>query len=138
MIFRAAIVALFFIFEKKIGDNEMKDVEKSIEFDGKKYTIVFNLNVMEEIQNEFGTLSAWGELSDGTSTGEPDARAVIFGFTAMLNEGIDIDNEKRAEKVDFLTPKQVGRMMSELGLDNVAKVLNDAVIASTQSTEKNE
>ena len=27
------------------------------------------------------------------NNGEPNAKAVIFGFTQMLNEGIEIDNE---------------------------------------------
>lgn len=116
----------------------MKDISKTIEYKNKEYKLVFNLNVMEQIQEEYGTLDKWGDLSDGTVNGEPNAKAVIFGFAAMLNEGIDIDNEEKGEDTKPLTLKQVGRMITDIGFDNATTVLNQAVIDSTQSTEKNE
>lgn len=115
----------------------MKDVNGKILYRGKEYTLVFNLNVMEEIQREFGSIAEWGALTDGAS-GEPDARAVKFGITAMLNEGIDIQNEESGEHTPLLTEKQVGRMISEMGFENTVKALNGTVVESTQSAEKNE
>ncbi len=114
----------------------MNDVSKSIEYKGHKYKLVFNLNVMEEIQEEYGTVAKWGELTDGAS-GEPNAKAVIFGLAAMLNEGIDIDNEEKGEETKPLTLKQVGRMITEIGLETSTQKLNDVIIESTQSEEKN-
>lgn len=114
----------------------MKDVNSKIKIKDKEYSIIFNLNVMEEIQNEYGTLEKWANLTDGKN-GEPDAKAVIFGFTTMINEGIDISNENKKEKEPFLTHKQVGRILTEYGLVEATKQLNDTVIASTQSTAKN-
>ena len=61
----------------------MKDIESKITVNDKEYPVVFNLNVMEEIQEEYGTLEKWGNLTDGTD-GEPNAKAVIFGFTEMI------------------------------------------------------
>lgn len=116
----------------------MKEISKTLEYKNKSYKVVFNLNVMEQIQEEYGTLEKWGDLTDGTTGGEPNAKAVIFGFTAMINEGIEIENEEKGEHTEPLTLKQVGRMITEIGLSNAANVLNDAVIDSTQSTEKNE
>ena len=115
----------------------MKDFEKKITVKGKEYPVVFNLNVMEEIQNEYGTLEKWGELTDGGETGEPNAKAVIFGFTHMINEGIDIHNEEDGTDEKPLTYKQVGRMLTEIGLDEMAKTMHETVIASTESAEKN-
>lgn len=117
-------------------ENEMKKVSSTVEYKGKEYSLVFNLNVMKEIQDEYGTIDKWGELSDG-SKGEPNAQAVIFGFRAMLNEGIDIANEESEEKIEPLTLKQVGRMITEIGLQNSVEQLNDVVIESTKSDEKN-
>ena len=114
----------------------LKDVSKKITYKDKEYTLVFNLNVMEEIQEKYGTLGKWGQLSDSKS-GEPNAKAVIFGFTAMLNEGIDIDNEKNGTDIKPFTLKQVGRIITEIGMDKMANALNDTVIESTKSTEKN-
>lgn len=114
----------------------MKDIEGKITVNDKEYSLVFNLNVMEEIQEEYGTLEKWGNLTDGTS-GEPNAKAVIFGFTKMINEGIDIDNERNGTDVKPLTKKQVGRLITEYGLINATKKMNDTVIESTKSNEKN-
>ena len=62
----------------------MKDLNGKIQYKGNEYTLVFNLNVMENIQEEYGSVEHWGDLTDGT-VGEPNAKAVIFGFTEMLS-----------------------------------------------------
>ena len=115
----------------------MKDIESKITVNDKEYTIVFNLNVMEEIQEEYGTLDKWGNMTDGTD-GEPNAKAVIFGFTQMINEGIDIQNDRNGTNEKPLTKKQVGRLITEYGLIAATKKMNDTVIQSTKSNEKNE
>ena len=115
----------------------MKEMKNEIEYKDQKYSLVFNLNVMEEIQDKYGTLDEWGKLTDG-STGEPNAKAVVFGFTAMLNEGIDIDNEEKGTDIKPLTHKQVGRILTEIGLKEATKKMNNTVIESTKSEEKNE
>lgn len=115
----------------------MNDINGKLIFKEKEYPLVFNLNVMEEIQNEYGSLDKWGSLTDGKD-GEPNAKAVIFGFTAMMNEGIDIENEENGTNKPFLTEKQVGRIITEYGIVEATKKLNNTVVDSTQSTEKNE
>lgn len=114
----------------------MKDFNGEIQYKDKTYKLVFNLNVMEDIQEKYGSLEEWGNLTDGHG-GEPNAKAVIFGFTAMLNEGIDIDNEENGTKEKPLTLKQVGRIITELGFENATSKLNETVIESTKSNEKN-
>lgn len=114
----------------------MKEMRNEIEYKGTTYNLVFNLNVMEVIQDEYGTLDKWGALTDG-SKGEPNAKAVVFGFTAMLNEGIDIDNEEKGTDIKPLTHKQVGRILTEIGLKEATLKMNETVIESTKSEEKN-
>lgn len=114
----------------------MKEVSKTINYKGKDYKLVFNLNVMEVIQEEYKTINAWGELTDGKS-GEVDVKALKFGFAAMLNEGIDIDNDDNGTNEPFLTLKQVGRMLSEIGFDQVTEDMNEVVVESVKSDEKN-
>lgn len=113
----------------------MKDYNGTIEYKGKTYKLYFNLNVMAQIQEEYGTIDKWGELSDGVS-GEINAKAVIFGITAMLNEGIEIENEENGTDIKPFALKQVGRMVTEIGLKEATKTLNDTVIESTKD-EKN-
>lgn len=114
----------------------MKDMCGNIQYKGREYKLVFNLNVMEIIQEEYGSLEEWGNLTDG-SKGEPNAKAVIFGFTQMLNEGIDISNEENGTEDKPLTLKQVGRMITEYGLIKATQTMQDTVIKSTETNEKN-
>jgi len=114
----------------------MKDINGKIQYKDKEYTLVFNLNVMESIQEEYGSLDKWGAMTDGKA-GEPNAKAVIFGFTEMINEGIDIENEENGTDIKPLTLKQVGRLITDVGLTEATAKLNETVIESTKSEAKN-
>ena len=115
----------------------MKDFEGKIQYKDKEYLLSFNLNVMEAIQNEYGSLEEWGNLTDGSKNGEPNAKAVIFGFREMLNEGIDISNEENGTDIKPFTLKQVGRLITEIGLAEATAKLNKTVIESTKGDGKN-
>lgn len=127
----------------------MKEVSSVIEYKDKKYKMVFNLNVMQEIQEEYGSLREWGELTDGKPEeivngkkkeivqGEPNVKALIFGLTTMLNEGIDIENDENGTSIPPLTKKQVGRMLTDVGIKQMTADMNGLVIESTKSEEKN-
>ena len=114
----------------------MKDYKFNLEVGEKAYGLVFNLNVMEEIQEEYKTLEKWGELTDGKS-GEVNVKALIFGLTCMMNEAIEIENEDKGTEKKLLTKKQVGRIITKAGIEKSAEKLNQAIIESTKSDEKN-
>lgn len=128
----------------------MKDYKGKIQYKDKEYDLVFNLNVMEQIQEEYGTVDKWAELTDGTAievdkkgntktvAKEPNAKAVIFGFACMINEGIDISNDENGTDDKPMSMKQVGRLITEVGLAEATTKLNETVIESTKSDEKNE
>lgn len=119
----------------------MKDISKTLEYRGKTYKIVFNLNVMELIQERFGTVEAWGEAMSTEDGKEPKASDIIYGFWCMLNEGIDMDNDDKPkdERVEPLTLKQVGRMLTEVGIAGAADQMKSLVVESTKAdTSKNE
>lgn len=113
----------------------MKENYGTIRYKDHDYKLAANLNVWEEIQAEYGTYAHWEELTTGAE--EPDAKAVIFGIRAMLNEGIDIDNEENGTDIPFLTPKQVGRLLSDVGLIHALKTMQETIIESAKSDEKN-
>ena len=112
----------------------MRETKSYIKYNGKEYTIVFNLNVMEVIQDEYKTLDAWGELTDGKA-GEVNVKALIFGLGAMLNEGIEINNEENGTNEPLLTHKQVGRILTAVGIKDTADTMNSLVIDSTLTDE---
>lgn len=146
----------------------MKEKETIFKVNGKEYKAVFNLNVMQSIQIEYGTFELWGQLTDGFKydengqkvlkldengnsvteiienedgttteidvfeTKEVDIRALIFGIKEMINEAIDIDNEKNNENNSYLTEKQVGRLITAMGISKATSKLNQTVIDSTE------
>ena len=55
----------------------------------------------------------------------------------MINEGIDIENETAKEPRKLLNRKQVGRLVTKMGLEKTAEKLNTAIVESTKSDEKN-
>lgn len=114
----------------------MNEINGEIRYKDRTYKLAFNLNVMQAIQKKYGSIEAWGKVTDGIDS-EPDVEAVIFGFTEMLNEGIEIDNDENGTDLKPLTPKQVGRMITEVGMNNALNKLQKTVVDSTQSVEKN-
>ena len=134
----------------------IKEVSSKLTYKDKEYKLVFNLNVMEKIQETYGSVELWGDYTDGTENGrkiydatngegsfdelepeeqaklkgEPDAKSIIFGFAEMVNEGIDIENEERGETRAFLSIKQVGRLITKYGLDKATEKLSETVIES--------
>lgn len=154
----------------------MKEKQVAFTIDEKEYKAVFNLNVMQAIQIEYGTFDKWGELTDGFvydengeriakldengdfitreitidgkktkeivyETREVNIKALIFGIKEMMNEAIDIDNELKAEneKQAFLNTKQVGRLITKMGIQNATQKLNKTIVDSTQEDNpKNE
>lgn len=109
----------------------MKEISKSINYKGKELKLVFNLNVMEAIQDAYGTLDKWGELTDGQH-GEVNIKALIFGFKEMLNEGIEIDNEENGTSEPLFSSKQVGRIISNIGVEQTTQSIQGVVIDSTK------
>ena len=116
----------------------MKSNEIFIEYKGKKYNLVFDINVVEALQIKYGSFNKWSDLIQPTDGTESNMEALKFGFCEAINEGIDIANEDREEKIDFLTLKQVGRIITDLGLKEVNTKIQEAVIESAKSEEKNE
>lgn len=114
----------------------MKDFYTEVELNGKKYLLCFDLNVMEAIQAEYGTVDKWSDLTMGRN-GEADAKAIIFGFREMLNEGIEISNEQTGADEKPFTHKQVGRMLTQLGLDTVSEKLGEAISKANKDESKN-
>ena len=116
----------------------MREVSKKISYKGKDYKLVFNLNVMEVIQDEYKSLDEWGALTDGKA-GEVNVKALLFGLTAMLNECIEISNEDNNTNEPYLTHRQVGRMLTEVGIEDMTSKMNELVVDSTETedTRKN-
>ena len=109
----------------------MKDTIAYIKTSKKEYPMVFNLNVMEEIQEQYGSLDAWGEKTQGD--GEPNVKDLKAGVMAMINEGIEIENENKGMNEPLVDAKKVGRIMSEVGLGEITSAIQKITVASTET-----
>ena len=110
----------------------------ALKVEGKEYPMAFNLNVMEVIQEEYDTVDKWGDLVEGKGKNkEPNIKALVFGLTAMINEGLDIEADEKGKDFKPLTHKQVARLLTKIGLAEATEQLTEVVTESTKSDEKN-
>lgn len=100
-----------------------------------EYPLAFTMNVLEKIQDEYGSYEKWGNMTDGKEH-EVNIGALKFGITEMINEGIDIENENLETKRKFLTAKQVGRLITEIGISKMTNSVQETVIESTKNEEE--
>lgn len=117
----------------------MKSEIKYLETKTEKYPFIYTLNVMEAIQLEYGSIGKWSDLIENGN--EPDIRALIFFFKEAINEGIEIENENNESNRSLVDMKKVGRIITEIGINNAGTKLKDMIIASSGSdkpTEKTE
>ncbi len=139
----------------------MLDMVKHITINDKEYPLAFTLNVMESVQEKYGTIAEWGKVLQPTekvideTTGkvaidketgeeiirtlEPKIKDIIWTFKEFVNEGIDIENEEKSEKRQFLTSKQVGRLISNFGMLETTAIMQGITVGSMKNDDsKNE
>lgn len=118
----------------------MKETFETIDYKGKKYPLVCNINVMEEIQKRYKSFTEWSNLCGGTTEKkEVDIAAFKTGILLMINEGLLIESEDNGTEFKELTPRQVGRLISEVGLVEVTNKLTKVIVESVGvDTRKNE
>jgi hypothetical protein len=96
------------------------------------YPLACTNNVVEKVQASFGSLQGlFGKMDLGN--GEPNYAALNFMLLECVNEGIDIENEMLGadNKREFLTAKQIGRLITKIGYEEVIlkilKVVSDSM-----------
>ena len=114
----------------------MIDKINYLETETEKFPMAFTLNVMEKIQDEYGTTKVWSDLIQ--REGEPDIKALKFFITESINEGLEIEAEKTGEKAKSITSKKAGRILTEVGLAGTASKIMSTIAESIQTEpEKN-
>lgn len=101
------------------------------------FPFTYSLNVMEALQNEFGSLNEWSDMVEPKDGSEPKIKALLFFFKEAINEGIDIENENSDQPRKFVNERKVGRIITELGVKTVLEQLKGTVIdaGSNNDTE---
>ena len=111
----------------------MVDKINYLETETEKFPLVFTLNVMESIQEKYGTIEAWSNLIQ--RDGEPDIKALKFFITEAINEGLEIEAEKTGEKRKAITSKKAGRTLTEIGLSGAASKIMATISDSVEMDE---
>lgn len=112
----------------------MLDELKYITLNGEKYPMAFSLNVMERVQEEYGSMQAWSEALQ-PSSGEPKIKDVIWTFKELINEGIEIENEKTGGDRQPITHKQAGRLITNI--KEVTEKMTEIVTKSIKTGNPN-
>lgn len=104
------------------------------------FPFTYSLNVMEALQNEFGSLNEWSDMVEPKDGSEPKIKALLFFFKEAINEGIDIENENSDQPRKFVNERKVGRIITELGVKTVLEQIKGTVIdaGSNDDTEVDE
>ena len=111
----------------------MVDKINYLETKTEKYPLVFTLNVMESIQEKYGTIEAWSNLIQ--RDGEPDIKALKFFITEAINEGLEMEAEKTGEKRETISTKKAGRILTEIGLSGAANKIMATISDSVEMDE---
>ena len=102
-----------------------------LETETEKFPLIFTLNVMEAIQEKYGTIEAWSNLIQ--RDGEPDVKALKFFITEAINEGLEIEAEKTGEKPKTITSKKAGRILTEMGLSGAIGKITQAITGGVET-----
>lgn len=122
----------------------MLDIVKHFKVGETEYPMAFTLNVMEDIQEKYGTMEDWSNALAPLETvvengeevikvGEVKIKDLKWSVEQLINEGIDIENENKNEKRQFVNSKQVGRLISSLGIKEMTALIGKATTESTQN-----
>jgi hypothetical protein len=109
----------------------MIDKLKYIETESEKYPVVCTINVLEAIQNEYESIEKWQEELSGNK----NIKHIIWTFCEFINEGIDILNDRKEEKMMPISHKKTGRIITEIGLAKALDIIRDIVSDSFGNAE---
>lgn len=101
-----------------------------------EFPMAFSIGIWSKLQKEFGSinkLETLATIKGENGVVEPNLEIIIRIITDMINEGIDIENEKAAEKREFISTKKAGRIITEVG---VQKAFNKMMQLINESQPK--
>lgn len=123
----------------------MENGIKYLETKTAKYPMVFNINIIEILQEKYGSIEKWADLIEGVVRNEkgiiiervtPKMRDIKFFIKEAINEGIDIENEQNNETREFVTEKKVGRILTEIDQKNIRQTIKDLTTSSIKTDKQ--
>lgn len=107
----------------------VKNGKCEIELEGKKYNLLFSLNVLDEIQDRFG---GYDKLAEVFNPENPLwIKNTRWLFTLLINEGA-------AEGEPEITEKQIGKMLHLGNINEIQAAMLKAFRLGTKGDEEEE
>lgn len=110
----------------------MKDKVIYIDYKEKKYPLAFTLNVMESLQDAYGSIDEWSSKIDNKDGKEPNIKDIKYSLWLMINEGIEMQNDDNDEKMETVDLNKAGRIITAFGLTNTSEKIKNLIIDSTK------
>lgn len=104
---------------------------------GKEYPLAFSFNVMEQVQDTYGTMDAWTKTLQAEQGKEIKMKDLIWTFQQFVNEGIEIENEEKNINNPLLSHKQTGRLITNADMKELVSVMKEMTIKSVKSDDPN-
>jgi hypothetical protein len=108
----------------------MIDKKMVIKLRGNEYPMAFNLNVIEAIQDKYGTIVNWQDKITPKNN-EVQIKDIKWTLMSFINEGIEIENDENEVKKPLITEKQLGRMIT--GFEDIQSASQSIMDAVTQN-----
>lgn len=115
----------------------MKEKQFFVGEGSERLLLAFNINVLADIQEKYGTLDAWiSKVSPSKASPTGSLRDMVTGFTYMANEGVSIQNDEAGEEIRKpFTERQIGRHISSWGTEATVKAMREAVVGSVPEVD---
>ena len=94
------------------------------------YPLVFDMNVVAEIESEYGSLEEW--LS---KIQESSVKTVVNTLTILINEAVYSHNDENSDKWELVDCKKIGRLMNVRDIETVLNVIMETFKAGTPQPE---
>ena len=102
----------------------MQDIIRHISFNGIDYPLAFTLNVIEKIQDKYGSYEKWGEMTDGKEQ-EVNIGALKFGILEMINDRKELGMQTRSKKGEEI-PEDHDRRFQDFSKDTEMQAISNA------------
>lgn len=112
----------------------MLEKVKIIKINGIEYPTAFTFRVMEEIQEEYGTVTKWQETMYPDNERYPNIKAFRWTLLQTINEGIRKLNKTKAETRGYITEVDIEELL-EISFSDVT-ALESLMIAQSEITRQ--
>ena len=99
----------------------------------KTYPLIFDMNVVAEIESEYGNLEEW--LS---KIQESSIKTAISTLAILINEAVYIHNDESSDKWELVDCKKIGRLMNMRDIETVLNVIMETFKAGTPQSDDTE